>query len=376
MDRTLELCCNLIERPSITPEDAGCQQLMAERLRPLGFEIHEMAFGAVSNFWAVRESLPGPTLVFAGHTDVVPTGPEEDWESPPFNPTIRDSHLYGRGAADMKASLAAMVTACEDFIQEHPNHRGRIGFLITSDEEGPAHDGTVKVIEALAARGEAINWCVIGEPSSTNQLGDVVKNGRRGSQGGRLTNSGKQGHIAYPHLADNPIHKAIPLLMSLIEREWDKGNEFFPATQLQISNINGGTGATNVIPGSVTIDFNLRYSSETDAQTLEQEIEAVLRSHTMDYRIEWNRSGPPFLTEPGVLTDAVVAAVESVCAIRPSLSTSGGTSDGRFIAPYGIDVVELGPVNATIHQIDECVAVDAPAKLSKIYSAILKTLLT
>lgn len=376
MDRTLELCCDLIERPSITPDDAGCQQLMAERLARLGFEIHPMPFGAVSNLWAIREGSPGPTLVFAGHTDVVPTGPEVDWSSPPFTPTFRDGHLFGRGAADMKASLAAMVTACEDFIQEHPDYKGRIGFLITSDEEGPAHDGTVKVIEALAAQGEAINWCVIGEPSSTTQIGDVIKNGRRGSQGGRLTIKGKQGHIAYPHLADNPIHKAIPLLMSLIEREWDKGNEFFPATQLQISNINGGTGATNVIPGSVTIDFNLRYSSETDAQTLEQEIESVLRDHTMDFTIEWNRSGPPFLTKPGVLTNAAVTAVESVCSITPVLSTSGGTSDGRFIAPYGIDVVELGPVNATIHQVDECVAIDAPAQLSKIYGNILRTLLT
>ena len=374
MNPTLALCCELIERQSITPEDGACQTLMATRLEAIGFKSRPMPFGEVSNLWASRGS-GGPTLVFAGHTDVVPTGPLEQWQSPPFTPTIRDGHLFGRGAADMKASLAAMITACERFIAAHPNHRGRIAFLITSDEEGPAHDGTVKVIEQLASEGEAIDWCVIGEPSSTAQLGDVIKNGRRGSQGARLTIFGKQGHIAYPHLADNPIHKALAALSSLIEQHWDEGNEFFPATQLQISNIHGGTGATNVIPGEVVVDFNLRYSSETTAQELEQKITALLDKFDIRYHIDWIRSGKPVLTRPGQLTHAVSNAVQKVCGIQPELSTSGGTSDGRFIAPYDIDVIELGPINATIHQINECVAVADVERLSLIYEQVLVELL-
>ncbi len=374
MNPTLALCCQLIERPSVTPEDNACQTLMAERLEAIGFSSRPMPFGEVSNLWASRGS-GGPTLVFAGHTDVVPTGPIEQWQSPPFTPTVRDGHLFGRGAADMKASLAAMITACERFVATHPDHKGRIAFLITSDEEGPAHDGTVKVIEQLAREGEAIDWCVIGEPSSTAQLGDVIKNGRRGSQGARLTILGKQGHIAYPHLADNPIHKALGALSGLIEQHWDEGNEFFPATQLQISNIHGGTGATNVIPGDVVVDFNLRYSSETTAEDLEQKITALLNTFNIDYRIDWVRSGKPFLTRPGQLTQAVSTAVQKVCGISPELSTSGGTSDGRFIAPYDIDVVELGPINATIHQIDECVAVADVERLSLVYEEVLVELL-
>jgi succinyl-diaminopimelate desuccinylase len=275
----------------------------------------------------------------------------------------------------MKASLAAMITACERFVASHPGHRGRIAFLITSDEEGPAHDGTVKVIEQLASEGEAIDWCVIGEPSSTATLGDTIKNGRRGSQGARLTILGKQGHIAYPHLADNPIHKALAALSALVEQHWDQGNEFFPTTQLQISNIHGGTGATNVIPGEVVVDFNLRYSSETTDEELERRITALLDEFAITYRIEWSRSGKPFLTRPGQLTEAVAHAVQRVCGITPQLSTSGGTSDGRFIAPYDIDVVELGPINATIHQIDECVAVDDIERLSHVYEQILVELL-
>jgi succinyl-diaminopimelate desuccinylase len=375
MDSTLALTCELIQRPSVTPEDSACQTLMAERLEAIGFISRPMPFGEVSNLWASRGS-SGPTLVFAGHTDVVPTGPVEQWQSPPFTPTIRDGYLFGRGAADMKASLAAMITACERFVVANPNHKGRIAFLITSDEEGPAHDGTVKVIEQLASEGEAIDWCVIGEPSSTAQLGDVIKNGRRGSQGARLTIYGKQGHIAYPHLADNPIHKALAALSGLIEQHWDEGNEFFPATQLQISNIHGGTGATNVIPGEVVVDFNLRYSSETTAEDLEQKITALLDEFNIDYHIDWVRSGKPFLTRPGQLTQAVTTAVQKVCGITPELSTSGGTSDGRFIAPYDIDVIELGPINATIHQIDECVAVEDVERLSLVYEEVLVELLS
>ncbi len=374
MNPTLALCCELIERPSVTPDDSACQTLMAERLQAIGFTTRPMPYGEVSNLWASRGST-GPTLVFAGHTDVVPPGPLDQWQSPPFAPSIREGLLFGRGAADMKASLAAMVTACERFVASHPDHKGRIAFLITSDEEGPAHDGTVKVIEQLASEGEAIDWCVIGEPSSTARLGDTIKNGRRGSQGARLTIFGKQGHIAYPHLADNPIHKALAALSALVAEHWDHGNEFFPATQLQISNIHGGTGATNVIPGEVVVDFNLRYSSETSAEALEQKITALLDQFAIAYRIQWIRSGKPFLTRPGQLTQAVTTAVERVCGITPELSTSGGTSDGRFIAPYDIDVIELGPINATIHQINECVAVEDIERLSRVYEQVLIELL-
>lgn len=375
MNPALQLCCDLIECQSVTPDDAGCQRIIADRLAAIGFKIVPMPFGNVQNLWAVRDG-PGPTLVFAGHTDVVPPGPTERWSSPPFTPTLRDGYLFGRGAADMKASLAAMVVACERFTTQYPDHAGRIGFLITSDEEGPAHDGTVKVIEQLATEGEPIDWCVIGEPSSSSQVGDTIKNGRRGSQGARLTIFGKQGHIAYPHLADNPIHKALAALTALVEQSWDEGNKSFPPTRLQISNIHGGTGATNVIPGELQVDFNLRYSSEITAQDIEERVEALLREHNIHYAIEWHRSGRPFITEPGLLTEATSSAIFDICQIRPELSTSGGTSDGRFIAPYGIDVVEIGPVNATIHQINECVAEDAPETLAQIYERIMIRLLT
>ena len=375
MNPALQLCCDLIECQSVTPDDAGCQRIIADRLAAIGFKIVPMSFGNVQNLWAVRDG-QGPTLVFAGHTDVVPPGPTERWSSPPFTPTLRDGYLFGRGAADMKASLAAMVVACERFTTQYPDHAGRIGFLITSDEEGPAHDGTVKVIEQLATEGEPIDWCVIGEPSSSRQVGDTIKNGRRGSQGARLTIFGKQGHIAYPHLADNPIHKALAALTALVEQSWDEGNESFPPTRLQISNIHGGTGATNVIPGELQVDFNLRYSSEITAQDIEERVEALLREHNIQYAIEWHRSGRPFITEPGFLTEATSNAIFDICQIRPELSTSGGTSDGRFIAPYGIDVVEIGPVNATIHQINECVAEDAPETLAQIYERIMIRLLT
>jgi succinyl-diaminopimelate desuccinylase len=375
MNPALQLCCDLIECPSVTPDDAGCQRIIADRLAAIGFKIVPMPFGSVQNLWAVRDG-SGPTLVFAGHTDVVPPGPLERWSSPPFTPTLRDGYLFGRGAADMKASLAAMVVACERFTTNHPDHTGRIGFLITSDEEGPAHDGTVKVIEQLATEGEPIDWCVIGEPSSSCQVGDTIKNGRRGSQGARLTIFGKQGHIAYPHLADNPIHKALAALTALVEQSWDEGNQSFPPTRLQISNIHGGTGATNVIPGELQVDFNLRYSSEITAQDIEERVEALLQEHKIEYAIEWHRSGRPFITEPGLLTEATSSAIFDTCQIRPELSTSGGTSDGRFIAPYGIDVVEIGPVNATIHQINECVAEDAPETLAQIYERIMIRLLT
>ena len=374
MEKTLELACELIRRPSVTPKDAGCQALMAERLTAIGFHCEDMPFGEVSNLWAVRGN-EGPILVFAGHTDVVPTGPEAQWQSPPFEPTLRDGLLYGRGAADMKGSLAAMIVACEDFVAAHPNHPGRIGFLITSDEEGPAVDGTVKVMETLGARGQAIDWCVVGEPSSTEQLGDVVKNGRRGSLGARLVVKGVQGHIAYPHLADNPIHRALPALQELAIEVWDEGNASFPPTSMQISNINGGTGATNVIPGELEILFNFRFSTEvTDAQ-LRRRTEAVLDRHGLDYALEWNLSGQAFLTDSGELVAATVAAIRDEAGVDTELSTAGGTSDGRFIAPTGTQVLELGPINATIHKLDECVRADDLPRLAALYRGILERLL-
>lgn len=371
---TYELCCELIRRASVTPEDAGCQALMMERLTAIGFDCEPLRFGEVDNFWATHGS-SGPIIVFAGHTDVVPTGPVEQWHSPPFEPTLRDGLLYGRGTADMKASLAAMVVACEEFVAAHPEHRGRIGFLITSDEEGPAVDGTVRVVEHLQARDEPIDWCLVGEPSSTAQLGDVIKNGRRGSLNAVLTVRGVQGHIAYPHLADNPIHRALPALDALAAEVWDEGNSFFPPTSMQISNINSGTGATNVIPGELEVVFNFRFSTEVTDVELRERTEAILQAHGLDYSINWNLSGQPFLTPSGELVEAAVESIRQVTGLETELSTSGGTSDGRFIAPTGAQVVELGPINATIHKLNEEVRVDDLPRLTAIYRGILERLL-
>jgi succinyl-diaminopimelate desuccinylase len=374
VDPTLELCCDLIRRASVTPQDGGCQDLMMARLEKLGFDCTPLPFGEVSNFWAERGA-SGPILVFAGHTDVVPSGPVEAWDSPPFEPTLRDGVLYGRGAADMKGSLAAMVVACEAFIGAHPDHPGRIGFLITSDEEGPAVDGTVRVLEYLRDKGRAIDWCLVGEPSSSEKLGDVIKNGRRGSLNAVLTVRGVQGHIAYPQLADNPIHRALPALAALTAEVWDEGNSFFPPTSLQISNIAGGTGATNVIPGELEVVFNFRFSTEVSDAELRERTEALLRLHGLDYTIEWSLSGQPFLTPGGDLVDATVESIRRATGLETELSTAGGTSDGRFIAPTGAQVVELGPVNRTIHKLNEAVvAADLP-RLAAIYRGILERLL-
>ena len=371
---TLNLAKELIARPSVTPDDTGCQALLIEHLSAIGFECETMQFGEVTNLWA-RRGTTSPVLAFAGHTDVVPTGPLNDWRSDPFKPEIRDGYLYGRGAADMKSSIAAMVTACERFITEHADHSGSIAFLITSDEEGPAVDGTVKVIETLEARGEKIDWALVGEPSSTSQVGDVVKNGRRGSIGGTLTINGVQGHVAYPQLADNPIHKALPALNELCQVEWDQGNEFFPATSFQISNINAGTGATNVIPGQALLLFNLRYSTELDHQNIIETTENILNKHKLDYAIEWHHSGLPFLTAKGDLLEAAQLAIKEITGIDTELSTAGGTSDGRFIAPTGAQILELGPVNSSIHQINERVLVADLDSLSNIYQGMLERLL-
>jgi len=374
VEKTLELCCELIRRPSVTPGDAGCQALMMERLRALGFTCTALPRGEVSNFWAERGT-HGPLLVFAGHTDVVPTGPLEQWDSPPFEPAIRDGLLYGRGSADMKGSLAAMVVACEEFVAEHPRHPGRIGFLITSDEEGPAIDGTVRVLEYLRERGEAIDWCVVGEPSSSEVLGDAIKNGRRGALGAVLTVRGIQGHVAYPQLADNPIHRLLPALHALASERWDEGNAFFPPTTMQVSNIHAGTGATNVIPGEARAVFNFRFSTAVTQAELRERTEAILRAHRLNYEIEWQLSGPPFLTPAGALVNAAVDSIRAVTGHAPELSTAGGTSDGRFIAPTGAEVVEIGPVNASIHKLNEHVlAADLP-RLAAIYTGILRRLL-
>ncbi len=374
MDKTLDLCCELLRRPSVTPLDCGCQELMMERLQAIGFDCTPLPFGEVSNFWAQRGSA-GPILVFAGHTDVVPTGPEEQWHSPPFEPTLKGDTLYGRGTADMKASLAAMVIACEEFVASNPGHHGRIGFLITSDEEGPAVDGTVRVMEWLQEQGQQIDWCLVGEPSSTASLGDVIKNGRRGSLNAKLTIRGVQGHIAYPHLADNPIHRAAPALTALTEEVWDQGNSFFPPTSMQISNINGGTGATNVIPGELEVVFNFRFSTELTDMDLRQRTEAILDAHGLDYAIKWSLSGQPFLTPSGELVDAAVDSIRAETGLDTELSTSGGTSDGRFIAPSGAQVVELGPINATIHKLNEEVHAPDLPRLTAIYRGILERLL-
>ena len=375
MSATLDLSRALIERPSVTPDDHGCQRLLAERLQAIGFRIEQLRFADVDNLWARRGDAT-PLFVFAGHTDVVPPGPLDDWDSPPFEPVIREGLLYGRGAADMKSSIAAMVTACERFVADHPDHAGSIAFLITSDEEGPSINGTVKVIEALQARGEQIDCCLVGEPSSKTHTGDTIKNGRRGSLNGILEIRGQQGHVAYPHLADNPIHKAAPALAELSSVEWDQGNEFFPPTTLQISNIRAGSGTENVIPGVLDILFNLRFSTESTAESIKSRVEDILTRHGLDYTLTWKLSGKPFLTPAGELVDAARTAIQAVAGIDTELSTSGGTSDGRFIAPTGAQVLELGPVNATIHQINECVNVAELDTLSAIYEEILKQLLT
>ena len=374
MSDTLELCCELIRRPSVTPEDAGCQALMLQRLEKIGFSCTALRFGEVDNFWAERGE-SGPILVFAGHTDVVPSGPETEWLSPPFEPTLRDGVLFGRGAADMKGSLAAMVVACEQFVAEHPKHPGRIGFLITSDEEGPAVDGTVRVLQWLQDQGQSIDWCLVGEPSSSEQLGDVIKNGRRGSLGGRLRVHGTQGHIAYPQLADNPIHRALPALTALCAETWDAGNEFFPPTSMQISNISSGAGASNVIPGELELMFNFRFSTEVTAAELQQRTGAILDACGLDYALEWNLSGEPFLNTAGELVDATVASILDCLGRQAQLSTAGGTSDGRFIAPTGAQVVELGPVNASIHKLNEEVRAADLDILAQLYQQILQRLL-
>lgn len=371
---TLQLACELIAKPSVTPNDEGCQEMMIARLEALGFRVERLRFGDVDNFWAERGN-GQPLLAFAGHTDVVPTGPASAWKFPPFEPTLHDGMLYGRGAADMKGSLAAMVTACEAFVAANPNHKGRIGFLITSDEEGPAVNGTVKVVEWLTAQGKTIDCCLVGEPSSTHEVGDVIKNGRRGSLGAKLIVRGIQGHVAYPHLAENPIHTLAPALTELAKEVWDEGNEFFPATSFQVSNINGGTGATNVIPGEVELLCNFRFSTEVTEAELKQRTEAILARHGLKFDVEWNLSGQPFLTRQGDLVDAVVGAIADIKGRQTELSTAGGTSDGRFIAPTGSQVVELGPVNATIHKVDECVKVQDLEDLHLIYRRTLERLL-
>ncbi len=375
---TLDLTKQLIAAQSVTPEDAGCQALLSDRLAAVGFTIERMDFeddnGSVLNFWA-RRGTAQPCLAFAGHTDVVPTGDLTRWTSDPFTPTERDGQLYGRGAADMKTSLAAFVTSIESFVADHPNHQGSIALLITSDEEGPATCGTVKVIEQLEARNEKIDYCLVGEPSSTNTLGDIIKNGRRGSVGCELTIIGTQGHVAYPHLADNPIHYCGDVINALKAITWDAGNEYFPPTSFQISNIAGGTGATNVIPETVKITFNLRYSTEITAEGIQRKVVEVLETLGLEYSAKWTLFGLPFLTEKGALVTACQKSITDNLGIESELSTTGGTSDGRFIAPTGAQVVELGPINATIHKVNECVDVETPEKLSKIYKGVMENLL-
>lgn len=371
---TIQLSKELISRPSVTPEDAGCQKLMAARLEKLGFNIESMFFVDTLNMWA-RKGTEEPVFCFAGHTDVVPTGDVANWDTPPFEPTIKDGMLYGRGAADMKGSLAAMIIATENFIAKHPDHKGSIAYLITSDEEGPFINGTTRVIDTLEERNEKITWCVVGEPSSTNYCGDIVKNGRRGSLTGDLRVHGVQGHVAYPHLADNPVHNAAHAIAELTNIEWDQGNEYFPPTSFQISNINGGTGAGNVIPGELDVLFNFRYSTEVTAEKLVETVETLFNKHKLNFDLEWTYNGLPFLTDTGTFIDAVNSAVESVTGKLPELSTSGGTSDGRFIAPTGAQVIELGPCNATIHKVNESVSVKDLEDLTLMYERILENTL-
>ena len=381
MTTTLALLESLIACRSTTPEDAGCQTLIAARLAPLGFACETIAGGPadfrVTNLWALRRGAgAGPTLMFAGHTDVVPTGPLEQWASDPFVPTCRGGRLYGRGTADMKTSLAAMVVATEEFLAAHPRPAGSIGFLLTSDEEGPALDGTVKVCEALAARGERLDACIVGEPTSVESLGDMVKNGRRGSLSGRLIVKGVQGHIAYPQLARNPVHEFAPALAELAATEWDRGNDYFQPTAWQVSNLHGGTGATNVIPGEIVVDFNFRFSTESTPEGLRQRVAAILDRHRLDWRIDWTLGGEPFLTPVGSLSDALSAAIEAVTGRRPTLSTTGGTSDGRFITKICPQVIEFGPVNASIHKVDEHVEVASIEPLKNIYRGVLERLVS
>jgi succinyl-diaminopimelate desuccinylase len=374
MTDALELTQALIACPSVTPADAGCQALMAARLAARGFRIETLQFGSVTNLWA-RRGETGPLLCFAGHTDVVPTGPLEEWRSDPFVPVIRDGVLYGRGAADMKSGLAAMVTATEEFVAAHPDHRGSIAFLITSDEEGPSVDGTKRVVEALKARGETIDWCIVGEPSSDKAVGDTIKIGRRGSLSGRLTVHGVQGHVAYPQLAENPVHTLAPALAELTARVWDSGDAFFQPTTFQISNLNAGTGAPNVIPGELKARFNLRYSPVQTVEGLKKTVEDILTRHGARYTLEWYVSGEPFYTPPGALSEAAVGAITELTGVAPVLSTGGGTSDGRFIAPLGAQVVELGVTNATIHKVNECVRIEEIGSLHRMYRGVLERLL-
>jgi succinyl-diaminopimelate desuccinylase len=371
---TLELAKALIARRSLTPDDAGCQEILIERLEKLGFKVERMRFGGVDNFWA-RRGTAAPVICFAGHTDVVPTGPAEKWGSEPFTPTIRDGMLYGRGSADMKTSIAAFVTSIEEFVAAHPQHSGSIALLITSDEEGVAVDGTVRVVEALQQRGEGIDYCIVGEPTCVSKLGDTLKNGRRGSLSGDLTVKGIQCHIAYPHLGKNPIHLAAPAIDELAKTTWDEGNEYFPPTTWQISNIRGGTGATNVVPGTVDIEFNFRFSTASTVDGLKDKVHAILDKHGLEYDLEWSLSGKPYLTPKGSLVDAVALAIKDSTCVIAELSTSGGTSDGRFIADICPQVLEIGPLNATIHKIDECVAVADIEPLKEIYRRTLVNLL-
>ena len=375
MNEVIALAQALIQRESVTPEDAGCQQMMNERLEAIGFNIESLFFTDTLNTWA-RKGDQSPHFCFAGHTDVVPTGPAKNWQHPPFSGLVENGLLHGRGAADMKGSLAAMIVATERFVTKYPNHKGSISFLITSDEEGPFINGTTRVIDTLESRGEKIDMCLVGEPSSRDVLGDVVKNGRRGSLTGFLKVKGIQGHVAYPHLAQNPIHLATEALTELSQTQWDKGNDFFPATSFQISNINGGTGAGNVIPGELDVQFNFRFSTEVTHQQLQQLVIDILQKHNLNYELNWIVNGLPFITEHGPLVDATVNAIESVTGLATNLETTGGTSDGRFIAQTGAKVIELGPRNATIHKVDECVSTDDLIKLTDIYEQILEQLLT
>lgn len=374
MTATFDLATQLLARPSLTPDDAGCQTLLAERLQAIGFQVEPLNFGDTRNFWA-RRGTAAPVLCFAGHTDVVPAGDESRWTSPPFTPTERNGRLYARGAADMKTAIACFVTACERFTAAQPDFQGSLALLITSDEEGDALDGTTKVVDVLKQRGERIDYCIVGEPTAERELGDTLKNGRRGSLSGTLTVHGKQGHIAYPHLAENPIHTVAPALAELTSIQWDKGNDYFPPTGFQISNIHGGTGATNVIPATVEIKFNFRFSTESTADSLKQRVHAVLDKYGFQYDLQWTLSGEPFLTEAGVLTDVAQAAVRQVCGVEAKLSTSGGTSDGRFIKAIADELIELGFCNESIHQIDENIPVNDIDKLSAIYEVMMVQLL-
>lgn len=373
-DPTINLLCELIQRRSVTPDDAGCQDIMLARLESAGFTCETLQFNDVTNLWA-RRGTASPVLCFAGHTDVVPPGDESSWDSDPFEPTFRDGMLYARGAADMKSGLAAMIVAVEEFLEAHPGHTGSIAFLITSDEEGRARDGTLKVMETLIDRDERIDWCVLGEPSSQSRLGDIVRIGRRGSLSGMLRVNGVQGHVAYPQLADNPIRRFAPVLAELHEITWDDGNEYFPPTSFQVVDIRAGVGAPNVTPGDLSARFNFRYSTEWTYQTLEEKVHAVFDGHEIDYDLDWHLSGEPFLTRPGRLIDAVSQAVRESTGSAPELSTGGGTSDGRFISPAGVDVVELGPVNASIHKVNEHVCVDDVIALTAMYRRILELML-